>query len=596
MSKEKGKDKKLLAKLQEYWDLGKTHYGKSFKKLKLLDMTDRGELWKAIGADYPKYQILPDTNYISYVKSNLLASIYSVAKCAEIIPTSEEDKDICINLNVVMDCLWDTQSVGIYQFQAGERAALYNMGITQIGWDDDIIDGSGDDIIRGNVRFKNVDPLKFMRDPYAVDLKEAGWCMTYEYYHKSVFQNNENYKEAFKEYLEKATDTAAADGPDAGGPDNISKAAVKDYYTLITWWIRTEDGIDEIHTINNAHILLHKENIKPSIFPFAVLYCNLPAGSLIGTSEPAKIFANNVAYNLMDSIALTAEYKNQHPPKFINDQSKLNVEAFAKYGDEADKTFVVSGDATRAVHFQQFPQVSSFMSAIKQSLEYGIQNVSGVDGRYTGRDTGSITTTGGTEEMLGRVTMIDTPKITLYEDYCKQLTKLVLLNLAEYCPKRKFFRKKPNSREWETVTVDFPEEISAETLFNYRIAISSALPKNKQRIAAMATELLKSQSQYRRDGSEGINWITEEEWLMLQDLPYKEYMLERMGVERQSNALEEVAQVLYEFSDLTQQGLPPDQAMSATAESLRNTRMGAQPEMPAGPNPELQMMATGMGE
>ena len=154
MSKEKGKDKKLLAKLQEYWDLGKTHYGKSFKKLKLLDMTDRGELWKAIGADYPKYQILPDTNYISYVKSNLLASIYSVAKCAEIIPTSEEDKDICINLNVVMDCLWDTQSVGIYQFQAGERAALYNMGITQIGWDDDIVDGSGDDIIRGNVRFK----------------------------------------------------------------------------------------------------------------------------------------------------------------------------------------------------------------------------------------------------------------------------------------------------------------------------------------------------------------------------------------------------------------------------------------------------------
>lgn len=595
MAKEKDKDKKLLARLEEYWNLGKTHYGKNFKKLKILDMTDRGELWKAIGAEYPKYQILPDTNYISYVKSNLLASVYSVAKCAEIIPTSEEDKDICINLNVAMDCLWDTQNVGLYQFQAGERAALYNMGITQIGWDEDIVDGSGDDVIRGNVRFKNVDPLKFMRDPYAVDLKEAGWCVTYEHYHKSVFQNNENYREAFKEFLQKEISSATADSLDGSGPDNISKSAVKDYYTLVTWWIRTENGIDEVHTVNNAHILMHKEDIRPNIFPFAILYCNLPAGALIGTSEPAKIFANNVAYNLMDSIALTAEYKNQHPPKFINDQSKLNIEAFAKYGDDADKTFVVSGDATRAVHYQQFPQVSGFMESIKRSLEFGIQNVSGVDGRYTGRDTGSITTTGGTEEMLGRVTMIDTPKITLYEAYCKQLTKLVLLNLAEYCPKRSFFRKKPNSQDWETITVDFPKEISPDTLFNYRIAISSALPKNKQRIAAMATELLKAQSQYRKDGSQGINWITEEEWLMLQDLPYKEYMLERMGVERQSNALEEVAQVLYEFSDLTQQGLPPEQAMAATAESLYNTRSGAQPAMPAGPNPEMQMMVNNAG-
>ena len=32
--------------------------------------------------------------------------------------------------------------------------------------------------------------------------------------------------------------------------------------------------------------------------------------------------------------------------------------------------------------------------------------------RYTGRDTGSIITTGGTEEMLNRVTLIDTS-----EDY-----------------------------------------------------------------------------------------------------------------------------------------------------------------------------------
>ena len=350
-----------------------------------------------------------------------------------------------------------------------------------------------------------------------------------------------------------------------------------------------------MHTVNNQAILYTKKDIRPSCFPFAQLYSNPPAGALIGTSEPAKIFANNVASNLLDSLMLTAEYKNQRPPKFISDQSKLNIQAFAKHGDDPDKTFVVSGDATKAVHYHQYPAISAIAPNVRQTLQNGIETVSGIDGRYTGRDTGSIITTGGTEEMLNRVTLIDTPKIMEYERYCKELTRLVLLNMIEFCPKRKFFRKKPNTTaDYEVVEVDFPK-IDAETLFNYRIAISSELPKNKQRIAAMATELLQAQAQYREQG-DNVNWITEEEWLMFQDIPMKEYMLERMGVQRRENALEEVSQVLYNFSGLVNQGMTPEQAMLATAQQLQQTRAGIQPDMVAGPNPDLQAMAGGAAD
>ena len=55
----------------------------------------------------------------------------------------------------------------------------------------------------------------------------------------------------------------------------------------------------EIHTVNCREILYWKK-IKPAIFPFALLYCNEPAGKLVGSSPVAQIFANNVAYNLMD--------------------------------------------------------------------------------------------------------------------------------------------------------------------------------------------------------------------------------------------------------------------------------------------------------
>lgn len=568
--------KDILNKLRTFWEEGSSSYRTAFKKMQVLDKTDRGELWKAIGAKFPPYQILPDTNFVTYVKSNMLASVYCVSKSAEVLPTTDQDKDLCVNLNLMLDNFWDTHKVGFYQFQAGERAALLNLGITQVGWDESLVMGVDESLVKGNVKLKNVDPMKFMRDPYAVDLDASNWCCTYEDYHKSVLLRNGRYAQAMKKFLASNEGDVLTKPVDTG----LNKANANGYYTLVCWWVRNSTGgIDEIHTINNEYVLWEQTDIKPSKFPFAMLYCNLPNSSLIGCSEPAKIFANNVAYNLLDSMAMTAEYKNQNPPKFISAESKINVQSFAKHGEEANKTFVVNGYADKAVHYHQFPQVSNFMGTLKQSLEYGIQNVSGVDGHYTGRNTGSIITTGGTEEMLNRVTLIDTPKITMYEDYCKKLTELILRNMLEFAPARSYYIKEPNkAHSYKTVEVPFPD-IDANTLFQYSINISSELPKNKQRIAALATDLLEKQAQYRRDGTGEINWITEEEWLMFQDLPFKEMMLERMGIQRNENLVEEVAQVLYNYSGLLQNGASPDEAMQQTATNLMATRQGQPPDL-----------------
>jgi hypothetical protein len=294
----------------------------------------------------------------------------------------------------------------------------------------------------------------------------------------------------------------------------------------------------------------------------------------------------------MDSIALTAEYKNQRPPKFISQGSGLNIQAFNKHANDADHTFIVNGPADKAVHYQQFPAPSPALPQIKTSLEYGIERVTGVDGRYTGRDTGSIITTGGTEEMLNRVTLIDTPKIINYENYTIRLSQLILANHLEFCPKRKYFYKKPNTNKWMTVEVDF-EKIPADTLFDYEIDISSELPKNKQRIAATANMLIEKQMQYNQEGGGGVQLITEEEWLMFQDLPFKEFMLERMGIQRTQNAVEDVSQTLFGYADLIKKGMKPDDAILATANMLENKRRGMAPQ--EGPMPAIQqdMMTQG---
>ena len=571
-SKYEDKDKKIISHIKAKYDLCKTYYAKELKRMQLLDATDKGNMWKALNIKFPSYQILPDTNFVTYVKNNILASIYTVVKSASIQPTSEQDKNITAHLNIALEAVWDLCDIGQYQFQAGERAALLNIGITQVGWDDTLTAGSQDSFYKGNVSLKNISPMKFMRDPFATSLDTAGYCMTFDRYHKSVFLDNPNYKDAFKKYLEsKRQDAGDIEIPTSTG-ELDKRYAQKDYHTLLIFWEKCKGQVNEYHIVDNAQLLYKKENIQPAEFPFAILYCNEPADALIGVSECAKIFANNVAYNLLDSLTLTAEYKNQNPPKFISSDSGLNIHAFAKHGDEANHTFIVNGRADQAVHYHQFPQPSNTVPILKNSLETAIQSISGVDGRYTGRNTGSIITTGGVEEMLNRVTLIDTPKITLYEKYTKQLSKLILSNLLHYAPKRKYFRQRPNSPKWESFEVDFPK-IDNDTLFQYALNISSELPKNKQRISAMATMLMEKQMQYNQQGT-NVQLITEEEWLMCQDLPNKEYMLERMGLQRLQDAVEETAQVISQYGELLNQGVDPNTALMSTAQTLQDKRAG----------------------
>ena len=578
-----------LCKLKEHYDLCKTQYTKEHRRMQVLDLTDRGGLWEALGAKFPPYQILPDTNHVAYIKNNMVASIYTIAKCAELLPTSDKDKDIITHINVALEQEWNLTNIAKMQKQAGANAALHNIGITQIGWDENMVSG-GDTIQKGQVRAKNISPIKFMRDPFAIDLKNSGYCMTYDKYHKSVFLGNKNYRDEFKKYVESRKNSGAI----LSTPEIIGakpSTTNDDYYTLVTFWEKVEDAdgnivIDEIHTINAEAVLYIRQAIKPNRFPFAILYCNDPGDSLVGISEPARSFANTVAYNIMDSISLTSAYKNQRPPKFVSSESGLNINSFAQHANDADYTFVVNGDASKAVHYHQFPQVDPHIGEITMRLDSNIKQVSGVDERYTGRDTGSILTTGGIQDQLNRVTVIDTPKIENFEDYAKQLTELVLTNLIEFGGKRKYLVKDPEKvNTYNSVDVDFPK-LDSETVFNYQINVSSELPRNKARIAEMANQLMEKQMQYQQQG-ESVDLITVEEWLMCQDLPMKEYMLERMGIQRMNNEIENVSQTLFEFAELTKQGMSPQDAMLAVAKSLKDKKAGkmmAEPEI----NPLMQ--------
>ena len=582
-----------LEQLSENYALCVRQYNIAFRRAIVLDTTDKRSIWEAINAKFPPYQILPDTNHVSYTKSNILASIYTVGKSARLMPTSKEDAEVVEGINQFLEFFWHTGNVGFFQMQAGERAALINLGITQVGWDTELTGGNGDFFYKGAPTFRNINPLKFMRDPSATGLDTAAFCIYWDDFHKTVLEKNKLYSKAIQALKADAKYESPFVGDTPAFTTDKTTPAIsdKDYMRVVIHWVKDGKKIHEIHTLNNKEILCVKKDIKPSKFPFALLFCNLPGEDLIGTSEPAKIFANSLAYNLMNSISLTAEYKNQRPPRFINGQSGISLDSFTKHGNDADKVFLVNGVAKDAVHYQVYPSPSAQLGTLNEHIAADITAVTGIDGRYTGRDTGSILTTGGIDSMLAQATLIDAPKILCYEEYAKQLTQLVLGNLVEFSSKRTYLRPDGSGKHFAVKQVDFPS-IDAKTAYSYEISISSELPKSKQRIAEFATKIMEMQLQYKQSGAE-VDLMQPEEWLYFQDSPIREYMTERMGIERLRSVTEDVAETIVGFSELTKNGMDADLAVDAMAQNLLAKRNPAQAE--SNPLMDPAAMATAMG-
>ena len=554
-----------------------TRYTKVLQRMRILDGTDRGKMWDVVSAKFPKYQLQPDSNWVNYIKENLVASIYTTGRYAELVPRSDEDIKYVTEFNSALGTIWDQVKADYYQFLAGERAALLNIGITMVGWRKDLLGGTANHWYKGDIVFKNIDPMKFRRDPYADVFDNSEFCYYYDDFSMAIIRTKDKYKKRIKEIEAAVGDLDKSDLiPDAvtAATDRQKTTSTQSNYHKITYYYtkvpdltqNSKEGyvIVEVHLLDDKYVLYCNKDLKPRMFPFAVLYCNNPAGDLVGASEPAKAFTSAFTYNLLNSIYATHAYKAQRPPRFVNAASGINLRQFAKYGNDADKTFIVNGDATQAVHYAQFPQLPPELLQVKQDLGRDIRDCSGVDEMYAGKNTGSIQTTGGMDTLMDATSQRDNQKILLYEEYSKRLTELVVNNLIVYGDKREYTVTDPITQQTKTVSFNFPE-VDDDIRFRYTLDIQTYLPRNKTRLAAVANMLLEKQAQYKPDPE----IITVEEWLLMQDIPFKDMIYKRMGIQRNTRISEQVAMTLEMFATLVEGGMDPDAAVDQVAQQLQ---------------------------
>jgi hypothetical protein len=541
-----------------------------------LDAYDSGNFWKHVKAKVPSHQMLVDTNYINYIKLNQLNSIYSSGYIADVIAKDYDDEELARKVNMFLQYVYESVDMQYYQLLAGERAALMNVGAVLIEWDSNAKDSITEEY-NGQIKPRFIETASLYLDPAVRDYQQGSALFIAEVVSKSELVKNPEYREKL-ESIKKDNSASHDYGKSYIGSQQPSSEDEVIY--LLNAFVKNEKGGIDQYIIANEEVILDKrENIKPDCFPVAVLY-GLPAvKDVYGFNVTKLCLQNCLAINLLDSIGVTHVYAQQRRATLMRNDIGINVDYLAANINNPDVTIPVNGDPTKAIYQLDLPPLPNFLVEYRARLEDSIFLISGVDPTYTGRQTNSITTTGGMERLQQRASLTDAARIAMLERFTKQLTKLILDFYIEFGGEYKVDNHQTNEALRDLISINFKEIRANKKSFDFSMSASPFLPRNRIRYAQAATEIMNMQAQYQMNPP----LITPEEWLQYQDFPQKDLMLQRMEAQRLQDDVNEITENVVNFSSLMQQGVTPDGAVQMLADEKAMMRA----------NPKLGNVAAG---
>lgn len=499
-----------------------------------------GEFWEKFKEKVKEYTLIPDTNYVEYVATAYINSIYSGVYIPEIISTDLQMQELAQQLSAYIHSEFIRKGIKSEMTGWGENVMLYNMQPVKTFLNKREKDAD----------WETINPFGIFLDPSVSDFRKGEAVFIVKDTNIYTLLKDPRFNAKIKDYLlthdENGTELEAVNIFDQEPDMERFTTTGNKTVSILEYYIRTKEGINNGFIMNERLLLHEKKGIIPDEFPIDILYHRKPNGNPYGKPLIYKILNSYITLNLLDSMDATQPYLAQNRPKFFDLKSRINPRAFIDYGNTPGSTFPLFGEPTKAVHYQDIQFVPDSTN-IKIRLENGIYNVTGVDMAYRGRQTNSITTTGGIEQQQARVIMLtDNGPIVALETFIESLAKRRLMFVKEYLdeievPKNNFIK--------EMVKVNL-KDVDLNKM-SFILESKPYLPMTKKTLFETLKQLYEMQGQYQFQ----IKLIQEED--LLDELPIdpirRSKLLQRIASEKQSNAALKKRETLLTFASLFQQ-------------------------------------------
>ena len=545
-----------IYKVKQKFDEYRSFKQGQLREWRLIRSLYKGEFWSYFKKNLKEYSITPDWNYFEYVVQGYMNSIYSGSFIGTLTPRYIQDEKTVQDLNAFIAYNWNKWGMKNKFLHVGENAELYNIGAMRVDWDP----------AKGHIKLKAMSPQELYFDPSVDSYKDGEAIFIERAVNIDTLVNNPNFKAGVEEFMEKykgVMSDKTANNRIAGYENNT--ITNNRTVSLVECFMRNEKGsIDQIFMLNEDTIIYENLNIPLKRFPVVVYTPQRPDGNPYGNSKLTKILNTVVALNMLDSMEATQPYRVLNRVRFVNTDGRINMRSFADYGGTPGASFETKGDPRNLVYYVDVPVIPD-LSNIKQRLENSIFQVTGVDPYYKGRMTNSIQTTGATQAFQARVTMLtDNSRITLLEEFCEDLTKLVLEYYFAYGGDKTYIVPKLSATGTNKVIeqrkIQFDQLRERGMKFDYNIAASTLLPMNQANLFDSAKALYEMQAQYQIKPQ----IITPQDLLKYSDFPQKDLFLQRLEKEQQDSVAETLVADLTNFasifSRLLSQGLSEEQA------------------------------------
>ena len=508
----------------------------------------RGDFWDRFNKHLKDYTLKPDWNYFDYTIQAYLNSIYSGAFIGTLTPCRQEDTEAITALNAFISYNWNKWGMKNKFLHIGENGELYNVGAMRVDWDS----------TESSIVLKALSPDELYFDPNARSYKEGHAIFIERSIDIDTLRTHETFKKEVEAYLK--THTRIQDKTrqhllaDETQPTSDNKMV-----SLIECFERTEKGIEQSFILDEE-VLLESKVLSIKHFPVVVFSPQRPDGNPYGMSKLKKILNNVITLNIIDSMEATQPYRLLNRVRFVNIDGRINMTSFAKYGNTPGASFEVKGDPANLIKYLDVPTIPD-MTNLKNRLENCIFQVTGVDPYYKGRMTNSIQTTGATQAFQARVTMLtDNARITLLEEFCEDLTRLIIEYYTTYSRENTAYVPKYSATGTNEVVDSYSIEFAKIPTYNYMINASVLLPMNQANLFESAKALYEMQGQY------GFKTpvITEEDLVRYSDFPQKDLILQRIQQAKQDDTAQNLVADLMNFasifSKLLAQGVPETKA------------------------------------
>lgn len=566
----------------------KTEQARIFK---ILDAADHSDIWKTYNRKIPAYMQTPVNNPITIIKEATKASIMPTSYAGDYRPLSLNARELADTANKYFQMKWNASNMDEVNGEAADYAYLHGTSGVLFGWDKDIVDASDASSFakRSEIQAKAWHPSNVFPDPEAATVEEMRYLFFAERKSKAFLKTIPRFARAMYS-IEASNDSLGH-----ADPKYIldkSKQYARGVVTFLTCYkrvlrvkpdpvtkmLRPVPSVDIVY-MAGRNILDVAKDIQPAIIPFVPLYDDKVPNNFWGISKCYKVLSMVLTLNQIDSTEATAYFKNQNPSEFINAMSGLNVSDYQNKKDNPDSAFTVNCDPNAVQAYAERPELPKTIDAFRNYLLTMIQNVSGVDGAYLGRDYGSIQTTGGVSQAVDRATMRDSTRIKAIDTFIRKELEIITQFYILHGQQQSFYPQMINNNAQNAATEMQFDPTSLIGRNDIEISVSNSAPRSNQSYEDAAQKLFELQMKYQPSQHGYPDLITPDELISWLNIPkaQQNVLRERMKAQMENMKLEEYTAVLTAIGTLTQGGMPPEMALQEVAKMIESSAMGQLP-------------------